>query len=101
MLGNANHLSNTRVLTHGVAADTAATPSAVNHKVPRAHCTARSCSAPSVFMISHVAPSSRYPAINPAAVQIAKTTLAASYRKPVIYRPSIRPCEAVAMTDPA
>jgi hypothetical protein len=59
MFGSANHLSNTRVLTHGVASDTAATPSAVNHRLPRAQSMARCCRAPSVFMMSQVAPSSR------------------------------------------
>jgi hypothetical protein len=32
---------------------------------------------------------------------MAKMTLAALYWKPVMYKPSITPCDAVAMTEPA
>ena len=50
-------MSKIRALTSGVASEIAATPAAVNHRLPRAQATALSCSAPSVFMMSQPAPS--------------------------------------------
>ena len=56
-LGKLNHLSKMRWLTSGVAIEMAATPAAVNHRLPCAQRTAFSCKAPSLFMISQPAPS--------------------------------------------
>src|SRR6266853_879227 len=50
MLGNENHLWNTKLLTSGVATEMAAMPAAASHRLRRAQATARRCSSPSVFM---------------------------------------------------
>ena len=58
-LGKLNHFSKIRGLAHGVPIEIATTPRAVSHRLRLAHSTALSCKAPSVFMMSQLAPSRR------------------------------------------
>ena len=55
--GSANHLSKIRLLTSGVATETAMMPTPVSHRLPRAQLTARVSNSPSVLRINQVAPS--------------------------------------------
>src|SRR4051812_35682143 len=54
----ANHLAYTVALTSGVARLTSTTPKATHARPQRVQASAFACSAPSVFITSHVAPSS-------------------------------------------
>lgn len=54
--GSANQRSRTVALIQGVAIEISTSPPIMGAQAVLAHCTARACSAPSVFMTSQVAP---------------------------------------------
>src|SRR6187551_473193 len=89
MFGNENHLAKIVGLTSGVATEIAATPAMVNHKLPRAQRTARSCNSPSDLMMSQPAPSRQYAATSAAPMTALKTIVHQSEAKPVMSEPSM------------
>ena len=56
--GSTNQRARTVALIHGVAIEISTRPATIGAQAVLAHCTARRCNSPSVFMISQHAPSS-------------------------------------------